>query len=548
MRESQLTRLAADATRLRSRPLRDLIAEPGRFERYAHRAGALFVDLSRQKLDDAALATLGAIAEESGWSSARDAMFRGSAINRSENRPALHTALRASASRLPILAPRSVLDEIAATHERIGAIVGAVHEGEGSLGLPRGITDVVNIGIGGSDLGPRLAVEALREFDAGKVRCHFLANVDGHRTAALMRRLDPRRTLVLLVSKSFTTQETLLNGNVLREWLREAYAGDHAAADRHFIAVSANVDAARAFGIAPERVLPMWDFVGGRYSVWSAVGLVVALAIGMSAFQAFLRGAAEIDDHFRSMPWHENLPVLLALAGVWNRNGLGFASAAVVPYHDDLAELPAYLQQLEMESLGKSVTPDGAAVAQATVPVIWGNVGSNAQHAFFQALHQGTDVVPVDFVGVIRPAHALRANHDALLANLVAQGAALAMGKPREAALAESPAGNASDRMALAAQRTFPGDRPSTTLLLDALTPQSLGALLALYEHKVFVQSMLWGINAFDQWGVELGKSLAQMIQPVLAGEMELATLDAATKALIDHIRARRQPGSTISS
>ncbi|HEY6986431.1 MAG TPA: glucose-6-phosphate isomerase [Rhodanobacteraceae bacterium] len=541
MRESQLTRLATEASRLRQRHLRDLISEPGRFERHAHRAGAVLVDLSRQKLDDAALATLGAIAEESGWAAARDAMFRGDPINRSENRPALHTALRACASRLPILAPRTVIDEIAATHERMATIVGAVHDGvDGGIGIPRGITDVVNIGIGGSDLGPRLAVEALREFDAGKVRCHFLANVDGHRTAALMRELDPRRTLVLVVSKSFTTQETLLNGSVLRDWLRAAYESDHAAADRHFVAVSANVDAARAFGIPAERVLPMWDFVGGRYSVWSAVGLVVALAIGMPAFHAFLRGAAEIDDHFRGAPWHENLPVLLALAGVWNRNGYGFPSTAVVPYHDGLAELSAYLQQLEMESLGKSVTPDGAPVSQPTVPVIWGNVGSNAQHAFFQALHQGTDIVPVDFVGVIRPAHALRANHEALLANLLAQGAALAIGKSFEAALAESRSGSESDRQALAAQRTFPGDRPSTTILLDALTPESLGALLALYEHKVFVQSVLWGVNAFDQWGVELGKSLAKAIEPALGGKADSSALDGVTKGLIATVLKRR--------
>jgi glucose-6-phosphate isomerase len=540
MLESQLARLASDAARLRTRHLRDLIAEPGRAGRYTRRAGPLLIDFSRQRLDDAALETLGSIAEESRWSDARDAMFRGDAINTSENRPALHTALRASESRLPILAPRSVFAEIAATLERMGALVEAVHaNSDGGVELARGITDVVNVGIGGSDLGPRLAVEALRASATGHVRCHFLPNVDGHRTADLMRTLDPGRTLVLLVSKSFTTQETLLNGSVLRDWLSSCHDGDRSAADRHLVAVSANVEAARAFGIPAGRVLPMWDFVGGRYSVWSAVGLVVALAIGMPAFRAFLRGAALIDDHFRTAGWRDNLPVLLALAGVWNRNALGPASECVVPYHDYLAELPAFLQQLEMESLGKQVTPEGTRVAQRTVPVIWGNVGTNAQHAFFQALHQGTDVVPVELIGVVKPSHGLRANHDALLSNLLAQAAAFALGKTFDEALAEAKDGTDAERRALAAQRTFPGNRPSTTILLDALTPESLGALLALHEHKVFVQAVLWGINAFDQWGVELGKTLAKAIEPALTGAADGARLDASTRALIEAIRAQ---------
>jgi glucose-6-phosphate isomerase len=541
MLEAQLARLAADAARVRARHLRALIAEPGRAARYTHRAGPLLIDFSRQRIDDAALETLGAIAEESHWSDARDAMFRGDVINASEKRPVLHTALRASESRLPILAPRNVFAEVGATLERMGALVEAVHgSSDGGIELARGITDVVNIGIGGSDLGPRLAVEALRASATGHVRCHFLPNVDGHRTADLMRALDPKKTLVLLVSKSFTTEETLLNGSVLRDWIANAYAGDRNAADKHLVAVSANVDGARAFGIPAGRVLPMWDFVGGRYSVWSAVGLIVALAIGMPGFRAFLRGAAQIDDHFRTAPWRENLPVLLALTGVWNRNALGPASECVVPYHDYLADLPSFLQQLEMESLGKQVTPEGTRVAQRTVPVIWGNVGTNAQHAFFQALHQGTDVVPVEFIGVVKPSHGLRANHDVLLANMLAQGAAFALGKTFDEALAEAKSGSDAERRALAAQRTFPGNRPSTTILLDALTPESLGALLALHEHKVFVQAVLWGINAFDQWGVELGKTLAKAIEPVLTGSADSAGLDASTRALIDAIRSQQ--------
>ena len=538
MTPEQLADLDTEARRMAGTHLRALLAMPGRFAAHSRRLGPLQLDLSKQKWDGEVLAQLGRIAEDCGWRRARDAMFAGEAINHSEGRAVLHTALRAAGSALPSPAPTAVRAEIEATLRRMADLVDALERDTGAFGLPQGITDVVNLGIGGSDLGPRLAVEALADFHSGRFRCHFLPNVDGTEMAALMRRLDPRKTLVLVVSKSFTTQETLLNGAVLRQWIESTYDGDAAAAARHFVAVSANVDAARAFGIPSERVLPMWDFVGGRYSVWSAVGLIVALAVGMPHFRSFLAGAALVDDHFRTAPWRDNLPVLLALAGIWNRNGLGHPSLAVIPYADRLRELPAFLQQLEMESLGKRVSGRGEAVAQATVPVLWGNVGTNAQHAFFQALHQGTDVVPVDFIGVVRPGHALRANHEALLANLLAQGAAFALGKTFEQALAEAPAGEESARHALAAQRTFPGNRPSSTILLDALTPESLGALLALYEHKVFVQAVLWDLNAFDQWGVELGKTLARAILPALAASGDSSGFDASTRGLIESVRA----------
>lgn len=539
MLAGQLDTLAREAARLKPLHLRDLLAEPGRFGRFSRRAGPLLLDFSRQKLDEPALQALGAIAEQCGWQQRRDAMFRGDLLNSSEQRPVLHTALRAADSSLPSPAPADVRAEIAHTLQRMGELVDALERDDAAAyGIPSGITDVVNLGIGGSDLGPRLAVEALAGYHSGRFRCHFLPNVDGHETAALMRRLDPRKTLVLLVSKSFTTQETLLNGAVLRQWIARAYEGDDARAAAHFVAVSANVAAAQGLGIPPERVLPMWDFVGGRYSVWSAAGLALALAIGMPNFRAFLRGAALMDDHFRSAGWRDNLPVLLALIGVWNRNGLGHAAHGVIPYLDALRELPAFLQQLEMESLGKRVSADGGELLQATVPVVWGSVGTNAQHAFFQALHQGSDVVPLDLIGAVRPGHALEHNHAALLANLLAQGAAFALGKTHAEALAEATQGSAAGREALAAQRTFPGDRPSSTLLLDALTPESLGALIALYEHKVLVQALLWDINAFDQWGVELGKVLAKSILPVLGGAAVPDTFDASTRGLIAAIRA----------
>jgi glucose-6-phosphate isomerase len=396
---------------------------------------------------------------------------------------------------------------------------------------------VVNIGIGGSDLGPRLACEALVGAAGPGPRLHFLANVDGGRTAALRQRLDPATTVVILISKSFATEETLLNGRVMRDWLAAALGRD--GADARLFAVSANTSGAAASGIAAARVLPMWDFVGGRYSVWSAVGLPLAIAIGADRFQAFLDGARAMDEHFAQAPLADNLPVRLALAGYWNRDFMGRTSLCVVPYDDRLAALPEFLQQLEMESNGKQVDQQGAPVAMPTVPVLWGSVGSNAQHAYFQALHQGCDVVPVDFIGVIRPDHDLADNHRALLANLLAQGAALMQGKSFQVAWDElADVADPDRRNALAAQKTFPGNRPSTTILLDRLDPHALGMLLALYEHKVFVQSVLWGVNAFDQWGVELGKSLAGRIGPVLAGA-DAGGLDPATRHLVAQIRER---------
>ncbi len=533
--------LAEHVERLSRIHLRDLLKDTERGDRLRYRVGPVLLDLSRQKIDGLAWKALGEHVEASDWQGARDAMFSGAPINTSENRAVLHTALRASGSRLPSPAPREVLQEVEETLQRIERLIQAIERGEAaSMGLPTTITDVVNIGIGGSDLGPRLAVRALTPFHVPNLRSHFLTNVDGQAAHELMRQLDPSRTLVIVVSKTFTTQETLLNGNVMRDWIMRSYDGDPRAAARHFLAVSANTAEAERWGVPTAHIYPMWDFVGGRFSMWSAVGLSLALAIGMEHFRSLLAGAARIDDHFRSAPWHENLPVVLSLVEFWNRNGLGTTSRAVVPYADLLSDLTSYLQQLEMESLGKQVTPAGEPVAQSTSPVVWGSVGTNAQHAYFQSLHQGTDVVPLEFIGVVRPAHPLRSNHDALLSNLLAQAAALALGKTFDEALEESPAGDDQARRVLAAQRTFPGDRPSTVMLLDSLAPESLGALIALYEHKVFMLGHLWGINAFDQWGVELGKSIARQIMPALDGSSDdLSAFDSGTRALSEVIRER---------
>jgi glucose-6-phosphate isomerase len=530
------TALAVHAARLAGTRLTDLFdQDPGRPHWLCARLGPLLLDLSRQPVDAGAWQALLQFAAAAGVEQARSDLLSGQAVNRSEQRAALHPALRTPA----LAAAAGIGDRVAAALVRTLAIATDLRERPAAFGLAR-VTDVVSIGIGGSDLGPRLACQALAGAAGPGPRLHFLANVDGGRTAALRERLDPATTVAILVSKSFATEETLLNGRAIRDWLAAALGAD--GADARLFAVSANTDAAAAFGIAAERVLPMWDFVGGRYSVWSAVGLPLAVAIGAERFQAFLDGARAMDEHFAQEPLADNLPVRLALAGFWNRDFMGRTSLCVVPYDDRLAALPEFLQQLEMESNGKQVGPDGAPVPLPTVPVLWGSVGSNAQHAYFQALHQGCDVVPVDFIGVIRPDHDLADNHRALLANLLAQGAALMQGKPFQAAWDElAGVADADERNALAAQKTFPGNRPSTTILLDRLDPYALGMLLALYEHKVFVQSVLWGVNAFDQWGVELGKTLAGRIGPVLAGG-DAAGLDPATRHLVGQIRERGGP------
>jgi len=540
MQPHHLNLLSQHATRLSQQRTSDLFTiDPTRFEKLSLRVGSLFFDFSKQKIDAPAVAALLEIAKSSEIRTAADAMFRGEKMNVSEQRAALHTALRAEECSL---APAAIQNEINQTLRRMETLVHALYEDRPETAeLPAGITDIVNVGIGGSDLGPRLAVNALQDFRNKKFSFHFLPNVDGNETAKLMRQLDPKRTLILLISKSFTTQETLLNGTVLKHWIEQSYGENSIAATKHFVAVTANTMAAQTFGVLPEHILPMWDWVGGRYSVWSAVGLVVALAIGMPRFREFLAGARAMDFHFRTASPPQNMPTLLAMTGIWNRNALQYPTLAVIPYDDRLQELPAYLQQLEMESLGKSISPNGEDVTEATVPVIWGNVGTNAQHAFFQALHQGTDIIPVDFIGVIKPAHDLKQNHQALLANMLAQSAALMKGKSTDhvmSALCNS--GIAEDHQhRLARQKTFMGDRPSSILLIDELTPHSLGELLALYEHKVFVQSQIWEINAFDQWGVELGKQIAKQILSSLEKEAIDEDFDSSTYGILELIRQK---------
>ncbi len=496
--------LREHADRLAGQRLLDIVAaEPARAQDHALRVGPIYANFARQRIDAAALRELFALAHQAGVPSAIRRLFDGEKVNASEDRPALHTALRSDLGDGTIAraAHRQALDARAQMDRLHQAVIDS------------GVTDVVNIGIGGSDLGPRLAVDALRDFHDGHLRVHFLANVDGGAAQHLLRTLDPARTAAVLVSKSFGTHETLLNGAILRDWL---------GGNQRLYAVSANLQRTAAQGIAPERVLPMWDWVGGRYSLWSAVGFALQLAIGRVAFGDLLAGAALMDAHVLSSPVESNLAVRHALLGAWNRDALGHASHAVLPYDERLALLPSYLQQLVMESLGKSVQQDASPVWVPTVPVVWGGAGTSAQHSFFQALHQGTDIVPADFIGVVRPAHGYVESHRALLANLLAQSQALANGAP------------AAD-----AQKAYPGGRPSTLFLLDEITPHSFGALLAMYEHSVYVQSVLWGINAFDQWGVELGKQIAGELLPAVA-DPAVEAGDPVTRALLAQIHSRR--------
>lgn len=496
-------RLRAEGERLARLPLATLVAgDADRADAYGLRVGPLYASFARQRIDDAAWDLLRSFAAEAGLGEALHALFTGAEVNRTERRPALHMALRGGAVAVGVAAEAEA--EVAAVRARMDALQA------GLAASP--VTDVVSVGIGGSDLGPRLAVDALRDFHDGRFRVHFLSNADGSAAHHLLRRLDPARTAGLLVSKSFGTQETLLNGAILRDWMGGA---------GRLYAVTANVDRAAAFGVAPERVLPMWDWVGGRYSLWSAVGFSLQLAIGREAFGRLLDGAAMMDRHVRDTPVAHNLAAWHGLFAVWNRNALGAGSHAVLPYDERLALLPAYLQQLVMESLGKSVRADGSPVPVATVPVLWGGAGTNVQHSFFQALHQGTDPVPADFIGVVRPAHGHEDNHRVLLANLLAQAESLANGAEHD-----DP------------HRRHPGGRPSTLMLLDELEPGALGALLALYEHSVYVQAVLWGINPFDQWGVELGKKIAGDLLPAVSGSAEPD--DPVTRALVAEIRRRR--------
>jgi glucose-6-phosphate isomerase len=518
--------------------IRALFAEePNRAGRLSARLGALWIDASKQDFSAADESALLAFAE-SCVPAGLARLFDGAEVNASEKRPALHWLLRTPIAKVPTHLS-AFAEKNAAIQNHMRQIVEAIHAGRAAdVGLVQP-SDVVNLGIGGSDLGPRLVVDALKPHCTSALNSHFIANVDGYALHALLPKLSPAKTLFIVASKSFNTHETLLNAQVARSWLLQNGVLEADIA-RHFLAVSANVAAAVAFGIRASSVLAMFDSVGGRYSLWSAVGLSAAIALGWSNFEALLAGAHLVDEHVRSSEIAENQAVRLALLGYHNGNTLGHATQAVISYDERLARFPEFLQQLEMESNGKGVTAAGDVLPHASSPVVWGGLGTNVQHAFFQAIHQGTQIVPIDFVGVINPDHRFVENHDVLLANLLAQSSALLLGKTFDAARAEiiELSGAAAD--ALARQKMFPGNRPSTTILLDALTPSALGQLLALYEHKTYVLSLLLGVNCFDQWGVELGKLIANKLLPAVQTGVKALGFDDSTQSLLEQVHQLR--------
>lgn len=522
--------------------------DPGRFDALQLEAAGIFVDFSKNFLNradagsgDDTLGLLVQLARESGVEARRDAMFSGGIVNPTEHRPALHTALRAPRDSDVRVDGTNVVPDVHAVLDRMYAFADRVRSGEwvGYTGKP--ITDIVNIGIGGSDLGPLMATEALAPFAHDRLNLHFVSNVDGSHLVSTFKRVDPETTLFIIASKTFTTQETLANAHSARRWFLEAGAAPADVA-KHFVAVSTNAEAVSEFGIDTDNMFGFWDWVGGRYSLWSAIGLPLVLGIGPERFAQFLAGAHAMDRHFAEAPLEQNLPVTLALLTVWYSNFLGCSSHLIAPYDQYLHRFPAYLQQLTMESNGKSVHVDGSRVDVETGPIVWGEPGTNGQHAYFQLLHQGTHVIPTDFIVPLESLNPLGEHHELLLANCFAQSEALMRGKSADEVRAEmSAAGNSADEIdKLVGHRTFMGDRPSNTLTVQRMDPAALGALIALYEHKVFVEAAVWDIAPFDQWGVELGKQLAKTVHAELAAGLTVTSHDASTNGLLNRAIKQR--------
>jgi glucose-6-phosphate isomerase len=527
--------LESHAAEAKDWQLRQLFAaDAQRFPKLTVDAAGLFLDYSKNRLDATTIGLLLDLARERGVERQRDAMLSGEKINLTEQRAVLHTALRMPRGKALVVDGQDVNADVHAVLDHVKDFTDRVRSGAwlGYSGKP--ITDVVNVGIGGSDLGPKMAVLALRSFAHPRLKMHFVSNVDGHDMDAALAQVNPETTLFIIASKTFTTAETMLNANTARTWFLQN-GGTNENLAKHFVAVSTNTKSVAEFGIDTANMFPFWDWVGGRYSVWSAIGLSVALAVGFGYFSDFLAGAHAMDEHFREAPLEQNMPVLLAMVGFWNRQFLNAGSLSIAPYHQDLNRFPAYLQQLDMESNGKRVTRSGGEVDTVTCPVVWGECGTNAQHAYFQLLHQGTDITPMDFIATLRATHDLPGHHDALLANCFAQSEAFMTGKTADEVRADLVAANvgAEEIEALVPHKTFPGNRPSNTILMDQLTPATLGALIALYEHKTFVQGVIWDVNSFDQWGVELGKILAKNIQSELTGEVKPERHDSSTNGLI---------------
>lgn len=519
-------------------PLRSLFADdPDRFSLFNLHQDDLLFDFSKNRITSRTVDLFAQLADECTLSEDIEAMFSGARINATEGRAVLHTALRNESDRPVVVDGADVMPDVRRVLDQMEDFSQKVRSGEwvGHTGEP--ITDVVNIGIGGSDLGPLMVVQALDHYADGP-KAHFVSNVDPTQLSQTLRGLSPETTLFIIASKTFTTQETLANAKAARQWILDAF-DSFEAVKNHFVALSTNRTQVVEFGIDPENMFAFWDWVGGRYSLWSAIGLSIALSIGMENFRALLGGAYAMDKHFRNAPFHQNLPVLMALLGVWYTNFFGAASYAVLPYDQYLARFPAFLQQLDMESNGKRVRLDGRQVGYETGPVVWGEPGTNGQHAFYQLLHQGTRLVPCDFLVPVQSLNPIGDQHEILVANALAQAEALMMGRNEAEALAELRGEGLSETETerLVPHKTFPGNRPSNSILYKRLTPAVLGQLIALYEHKVFVQGRIWQVNSFDQWGVELGKKLAKVILPELENDQPISSHDSSTTGLIQAVR-----------
>ena len=534
--------LASHHAAIRDIHMRDLFtADSERFRRFSLRFGDLLLDYSKNRITAETmdkLIDLARAADVEGW---RERMFAGEKINATEGRAVLHVALRADASEKIMVDGRNVVPDVHAVLDKMRIFSDAVRGGAWTGHTGKSITDVVNIGIGGSDLGPVMVAEALKPYQQPGLGVHFVSNVDGTHIAETVKRLDPETTLFIVASKTFTTQETLTNAKSARAWLVDAL-GEGAVA-KHFVALSTNTEEVTAFGIDAANMFEFWDWVGGRFSLWSAIGLPIAIAIGMDRFLELHAGARAMDRHFRAAPLAENLPVVLAMIGVWNSNFLGAGTYAVLPYDQYLHRLPAYLQQADMESNGKYVTRDGARVDYATGPVLFGEPGTNGQHSFYQLIHQSTRLVPCDFIAAANSHNPIGEHHPIFLSNFFAQTEALMKGKTEAEARAELQAqGLGADALAaLLPHKVFDGNRPTNSILVKSFDPHTLGMLIALYEHKIFVQGVVWQVNSFDQWGVELGKQLAKQILPELAGPAQVSDHDASTNGLINTYKALRE-------
>ena len=510
--------------------MRDLFAsDPGRFERFSLQVGELLLDYSKNRITDETMGLLLKLAEEADVADWRERMFTGEKINNTENRAVLHVALRNRGNHPVRVDGEDVMPKVNAVIERMGAFAERVRSGEWRGYTGERITDVVNIGIGGSDLGPQMVVQALKPYCHQRLRVHFISSIDGAHAKETLESLNPETTLCIVSSKTFTTQETMTNAHYARDWfLARSQADKHIA--KHFVAVSTNRDAVTAFGIDPANMFEFWDWVGGRYSLWSAIGLSIVLAVGAERFIELLEGAHAMDEHFRHAPLAQNMPVILAMLGVWYNNFFNAESHAILPYDHYLRSLPAYLEQADMESNGKSVDREGNAVDYATGAIIWGATGINGQHAFYQLLHQGTKMIPADFIVTVEPPTELQEHHDILIANFLAQTEALMRGRTSEETRTQTGQ--------FVSHKVFDGNHPSNALLLKKLTPHMLGMLIALYEHKIFVQGVIWNLNSYDQWGVELGKQLASRILPELHADTPVGSHDASTNALINYYRS----------